>query len=261
MGKLIDLTGQKFYNLTVIKRAEDYVSPAGHRLTMWLCKCDCGSEVVVQGKYLKDGHTKSCGCYRRAFMKKFAKLNQYDLTGEYGIGYASNANEQFLFDLEDYEKIKDYTWFVGNNGYLYSRKDNKYYLFHRIILNVKKKDVFVDHINHNKLDNRKTELRIVNNQNNTMNRKVTSANASGFVGTKIRNDKKKYEAYIHLNGVKTYLGSFNNFTEAVKARIEAEIEHFDEFMYKPHLKVLDYINNGGRLEYGNKEQIESLINS
>lgn len=261
MSKLIDLTGQKFYALTVVKRTSDYISPTGHRFTMWLCKCDCGNEVVVQGQNLRNGHTKSCGCYRRAFRKEFTKLNQYDLSGKWGIGYTSNTNEQFFFDLEDYEKIKDYTWFVGKNGYLYSKKDEKFYLFHRMILNIENRDVLVDHINHNKLDNRKNELRIINKQNNARNRQITSSNASGFIGTRIRCDKKKYEAYINLDGVKVHLGSFDSFTEAVKIRIEAEIEHFDEFMYLPHLKVLDYINNGGKLEYGNRKQIESIINN
>ena len=58
MGKFIDLTGQKFGRWTVLKRAEN----KGH-FTSWLCKCECGNEVVVLGNNLKSGKTKSCGCY------------------------------------------------------------------------------------------------------------------------------------------------------------------------------------------------------
>lgn len=54
----IDLTGKKFNKLTVIKFA-------GHRkknLLEWLCKCDCGRNVIVTGRDLKSNHVKSCGC-------------------------------------------------------------------------------------------------------------------------------------------------------------------------------------------------------
>ena len=44
-------------------------------------------------------------------VKKIKKYNTYDLSGEYGIGYTTKG-EKFLFDLEDYEKIKDYCWCV-----------------------------------------------------------------------------------------------------------------------------------------------------
>ena len=53
--KFVDLTGQRFENLTVISRCEDYVSPSGHHLTQWKCKCDCGNEVMVSGSNLKSG--------------------------------------------------------------------------------------------------------------------------------------------------------------------------------------------------------------
>jgi hypothetical protein len=42
--------------------------------------------------------------------QKLKKFNQYDLSGSYGIGYCSNTNNPFYFDLEDYDLIKDYCW-------------------------------------------------------------------------------------------------------------------------------------------------------
>lgn len=63
MGKFIDLVGQKFNHLTVLKRAENI-----GRYTAWLCECDCSNatKVVVRGADLKNNHTKSCGCQRIA---------------------------------------------------------------------------------------------------------------------------------------------------------------------------------------------------
>lgn len=55
----IDLTGQRFERLTVIKEA-----PKRKKSSMWLCKCDCGNSSVVSVSDLRRGHTKSCGCLR-----------------------------------------------------------------------------------------------------------------------------------------------------------------------------------------------------
>lgn len=54
----------KFGRLTVIKRAEDYVSPKGYVALNWECECDCGQQAVVRGCNLKSGASQSCGCKR-----------------------------------------------------------------------------------------------------------------------------------------------------------------------------------------------------
>ena len=53
----LDLTGQRFGQLTVLGPAEDIGS-----MTAWRCRCDCGRESVVMTGHLRDGHTTSCGC-------------------------------------------------------------------------------------------------------------------------------------------------------------------------------------------------------
>ncbi len=58
MGKLIDLTGQRFGRLTVVQRAG--TSKQGRAL--WLCRCTCGKETVVLSSSLRRGATQSCGC-------------------------------------------------------------------------------------------------------------------------------------------------------------------------------------------------------
>ena len=57
-----DMIGEKFGNLTVIKRAETHITAGGQKKIMWLCKCDCGNEKAIASQDLKSGHTKSCGC-------------------------------------------------------------------------------------------------------------------------------------------------------------------------------------------------------
>lgn len=60
MGKLIDLVGKKFSRLMVIRR----VNNKG-REAVWECECDCGNTHEVMGRNLRNGTTKSCGCYNR----------------------------------------------------------------------------------------------------------------------------------------------------------------------------------------------------
>lgn len=64
MSKLKDETNNRYGRLLVIKRSDNcYEGEA-----MWLCRCECGKEVVVSGKSLRNGYTKSCGCIRRDMM-------------------------------------------------------------------------------------------------------------------------------------------------------------------------------------------------
>lgn len=60
MPKFIDLSGQKFNRLTVVRRAENI-----GKSVAWLCLCDCGNSTAIEAGSLKRGNTKSCGCLNR----------------------------------------------------------------------------------------------------------------------------------------------------------------------------------------------------
>ena len=74
--RFIDITGQKFNHLTVLERIPQ-TSPI-----QWKCQCDCGKIVNVRGTYLRNGHTKSCGCERIKAGQKQGLKNVNDLTGQ-----------------------------------------------------------------------------------------------------------------------------------------------------------------------------------
>lgn len=74
MAKVKDLIGNKYGRLVVVSRAENKGSK-----TAWLCKCDCGNEVIVTGNALQCGDTCSCGCFRRdKSQEKMSKHNMSD---------------------------------------------------------------------------------------------------------------------------------------------------------------------------------------
>ncbi len=62
MGKYNDLTGRLFGRLTAI---EPTPSHGKNSAIMWVCKCECGGTAIVRGTDLVNGHTMSCGCYRK----------------------------------------------------------------------------------------------------------------------------------------------------------------------------------------------------
>jgi len=170
--KSIDLTGKKFERLTVIERVENNK----YNQSQWLCQCDCNGEnslKIILGNSLIRKLTKSCGCLRKENPSKIhKKYNTYDLSGEYGIGYTSKG-EEFYFDLEDYDKIKDYCWNKDDNGYILFKTENEFIRMHRLVMNCPD-DMEVDHIYHVNHDNRKSELRIVTGSQNQMNKKLST---------------------------------------------------------------------------------------
>ena len=235
MSKCIDLIGQKFGNLTVVERAENYISPSKQRKAQWLCKCDCGNLVVVQSQSLIKGLTKSCGCLAKEITSKIKKkYNTYDLSGEYGIGYTTNG-EEFYFDLEDYDLIKDYCWHVDKNGYIcanyWCNGKNIHKKMHRVVMRVEDSKILIDHISHIKYDNKKTNLRIVTHSQNNMNKGLRSDNTSGVSGVIWYKNKHKWRAIIYVDNQCLPLGYFDRFEDAVKARKEAEEKYYGGYSY------------------------------
>jgi len=240
-----DLTGMKFGRLTVVEQADDIIERKEKKhVAAWLCRCDCGNQVVVRGYALKRGTTTSCGCFHLEDKRKRSKkYNTYDLTTyDYAVGYTTKG-EEFWFDKEDYELVKDYMWRFGTGGYLVAlplHTDNyeKYQIqFHRLVMGVLDKDwndVMVDHIVHNtmsenKYDNRKINLRLVTRSQNNENAHIRSDNTSGVKGVCWHDRQKAWASTIFVNGKTKHLGYFTDFELAVVARKAAERKYFGDY--------------------------------
>ena len=166
----------------------------------------------------------------RITYRKVKKYNIYDLTGEYGIGYTSNANEEFYFDLEDYDKISGCCWSSGSIGYIHTVLLDKIVRMHRFLLNPNEYEV-IDHINHNTYDNRKMNLRKTTTSENQTNKKIQTNNTSGVTGVRWVKNRNKWVACININKKSIQLGSFLKFEDAVTARKEAEDKYYGEYKY------------------------------
>lgn len=246
-----DLSGMTFGFLTVIKKDESIKpSKSGYVMAHWICKCICGKMTSSTADSLRNKGVKSCGCARSKKLKpKRRKKNNYDLSGEYGIGWTTNTNEEFYFDLEDYDLIKDFTWSNSNPkkyGHLVSTKMNSENVkkervnFHRLVFDCSN-GMVIDHINHNRLDNRKENLRMATIQQNAINTtKSNRRSNSEFIGIYKRFRKTDgvmvWYSILRTNGECKYLGSHTSIESAIVARLKAEKEYFGvDFAPQRHL--------------------------
>ncbi len=151
-------------------------------------------------------------------------------------------NKYALIDKADYNLIEDYKWYFTNNGYaaakLYFGRENgknvqKGILMHRIIMKAKKGQD-VDHSNKNKLDNRRSNLRLCTRTLNLANKFDLNKNKSGYKGVsffKWGTRKKRWVSQIQFKKKALRIGYFYTPEEAALAYNQAAKEHFGEFAY------------------------------
>jgi hypothetical protein len=133
-------------------------------------------------------------------------------------------------DDEDYESTAIHRWYadVKKNGVYAKRRfsfgngKSKIVALHRIITNVPAKK-HIDHINGDSLDNRKSNLRLCSNAENSRNRKKSRKNVSGYKGVYWSSQKKKWHAEIWKDYRKYHLGFFDNLIDAVLAYNEGAL--------------------------------------
>lgn len=129
----------------------------------------------------------------------------------------------FLIDKDDYSLIRNNSWHIlnknSNDTYMRSTKLG---LMHRLIMNAPD-DLQIDHINMNKLDNRKSNLQIVTQQENLHKKSMYKTNKSGCQGVKWNKTLNKWQVQITRNKQRIHLGVFDNLQDAVIARRKAEI--------------------------------------
>jgi len=135
-------------------------------------------------------------------------------------------------DTEDVNKIKKYKWYESSHGYVVARRNYKNIIIHRLIMGAKKEKQ-IDHINHDKLDNRKANLREATQQQNLLNR-----NAKGYYWDSIN---RKWRVELCFNGKRRTFGRFEKENDAIEKRTEVEKIYFREFAI--NRKIINIILN------------------
>lgn len=153
------------------------------------------------------------------------------LYGKRGVGNFAKVDD------EDYERVSNYKWFVGNHGRVYAvlerkRINGKHWqknvLLHRFVMDMQDA-THIDHINCDVLDNRKSNLRFATLSQNQYNR--PPRNKSGRKGVTWHKGAGKWMAQIEHLGKPYYLGLFTDLDEATEAYNTKAKELFGDFAY------------------------------
>ena len=145
--------------------------------------------------------------------------NEYVLHDDYAEIILKNAKSEevgrAIIDLDDVEKCKPYKWHIRQRKYVIAsipegiRSGTKKMHLHRLISGYFDNDLNIDHINHNPLDNRKSNLRITNMQTNATNHPRTGV---------VRVPSGRYRAQVTRHYKPIYIGTFDTYEEALDAR-------------------------------------------
>jgi hypothetical protein len=148
--------------------------------------------------------------------KKIKKLIHYDPVSGFVMAKVNFGTRTKVGDIIKSKK----------NKYLRLQINNRRYVLHRLIwlyMTGSFPEKYIDHINHDKTDNRWENLREVSHRDNCRNFPMLSTNTSGQVGVSWNKEKNMWRARINIDDKEIFLGYFVEFHKAVDARKNAEV--------------------------------------
>ena len=162
------------------------------------------------------------------------KYNKADLSDDVVKIYGEDGSF-FIVDREDYDYVKNWFWRKDQKGYwITNSKKEDVEIYNKKILRVHQliaarkygkyntKILFPDHLSRDKSDNRRCNLILKSNMDNMKNRSLSKVNTSGKTGVCFAKSKGLWTAFITINYETIYLGDYQKYEDAVRARLKAE---------------------------------------
>lgn len=135
-------------------------------------------------------------------------------------------------DAVDYERLFTHKWYATHGGYAARGDGNGILPMHRVIMGLQKGDKLeVDHIDHNPLNNQRSNLRIVTKSQNQMNRSLGVNNTSGITGIHWDKIRSKWVVQVRHNKTLVYKKRFDSYKDAVAARKAAIQLAYGEYAF------------------------------
>lgn len=244
----------KFCDICGIPSDEKMVNYS-KKFNMFLCK-------KHMHQFVKFGHnldTNSRGVFdpnEIRVLDNYCEIDTYDQHG--------NVLFTYIFDEDNLEEAKKFKWRTalkdnGEKPYLVTgnQTSQKEY-FHRLIMG-NPVDKEIDHINGNSLDNRKSNLRIINKEDNQLNMDKCKNNKSGFRGVIQIKSNSKWKIDFRYKNVRYYFKQFNKKEEAIYLRYLCEIYFQKEFRFKENDKAIQF--EISKLSDMEKNNIEIYFNN
>lgn len=195
------ISGMSFGKLTLIEPTKGY---------KWKCICDCGNISTPTSHNLRNGGARSCGNCGKNYYSDCDDGKSVEVIATNGIKFYIDKSDEALVRLKKWSVCKD------KKGFMSVLAADKTMLY-RWIVNVPK-GFEIDHIDMDRLNNRRSNLRICTHQQNQINQGLQSNNTSGVAGVRFVKRKNKFQARIKVSGHTIHLGYYTCFDDAVKAR-------------------------------------------
>ncbi|WP_169426548.1 AP2/ERF family transcription factor [Curvibacter lanceolatus] len=149
------------------------------------------------------------------------------------VNFKTRCGTEFYIDEDIFQEICKFTWRVSKDGYIFRKttiggKKGRNLMLHRVVLRQSDPTKLVDHIDGNKLNNLRSNLRIASKGENTCNQMKTSNTSSQFKGVTLLK-KNKWRAQIQINKKRFYLGEHDNEHDAAHAYNKAAIRLHGDF--------------------------------
>lgn len=205
-----DFTGHRYGRLVVIAHA----GKNRHGHSLWLCKCECGNEKVLNSVAFRHGNTKSCGCLQSENRTKHGMHGSPEyMTWNSMIQRCENPHSKAYNHyggrgITVCDRWKDFDNFFQDMG---ERPSPKYSL-DRIDVNGNYEPA---------------NCRWTTQQEQVRNTRIPTTNTSGVKGVSFDSQRGKWHAYIHCNDKKINLGRFDTIEEAIEARKHGELTHWE----------------------------------
>lgn len=137
------------------------------------------------------------------------------------LGGASGASTRV--DRKDFERFGGMSWHLSSNGYVRGstggRRDKRCIYLHRLILDIDGTGLHADHINGDRLDNRRCNLRAVTQAENNQNLRLSRSNSSGHRGVYWSTRKQRWKVQVKHDGRTYHGGSYTDLGEAAAAAV------------------------------------------
>ncbi len=225
MKKELIEPGRRFHSLTIIKETDPYVSPGGAKSRRFVVRCNCGRLKTVILNTMKTGHTKSCGCL---FASPRPTTEPAPIDGSRWLPLTKG--KWTLVDEDVFESLRCRRLWIGTSGYAMMTKPHSRSLqrVHRFIVGLGDDlSTLVDHINGDRLDNRRANLRTASAKQNTRNSRPQGQRP--YKGVTFQ--KGKWVAQIGVDGRRVYLGRHTTIIEAARAYNAAAKRLHGEFAW------------------------------
>lgn len=190
--------------------------------------CICGKPFVCayKGEPYCNVHWQRMYHTGSPWLKGIKTGNPYEINGEV-VTMTTHDGRTFTIDKDDLNKVLTRTWCYSKTGYLVATINQKTTKLTRFLLNPPR-DKVVDHINGDPSDNRRCNLRICTQNENSKNTGNTKGSKNKYVGVR-RVPSGKYRANITVDRKSIHIGTYATEEEAFQARLAAERKYFGEF--------------------------------